>query len=100
MKRIFYGAAIAAFSFSGTAALSQDANRPPVRQSVREAQIECYRQYGSYDETKKKWVIPAAPYYIMNSRIDAINNCVAQRTGRPPEGFLREQTLEGGRMYR
>ena len=99
MKRILWSTAIAAFAFSGTAVLAQDANRAPAGQSVRAAQIECYKQYGSYDEAKKKWVVPAAPYYIMSGRIDAINNCVAQRTGRPPEGFLYERTLEGTRQY-
>lgn len=92
MRQVIWIAAVASLSFSSTAVLAQ--------QSVRAAQAECFRQYGAYDEAKKKWVIPAAPYYIMASRIDAINNCVSQRTGRPTEGFLREQTLEQGRMYR
>jgi hypothetical protein len=94
MKRIFWTAAIAAFVFSGTAVLARDANRAPAGQNLRAIQIECMKQHGAYyDATRKRWVIPPAPYYIMSSRVDAVYNCVTQRTGRPARPFMYERTV-------
>jgi len=56
-------------------------------------QLECFKQYGAwYDATSKRWKIEV-PYYHVGSKMDAIENCVAQRTGKRPAKFIGEKRV-------
>jgi hypothetical protein len=94
MKRPFCVVAAATLAFCGAVTCADAAKKGAAksRSSLAAIQLECFKQYGAwYDETTKRWVMQA-PYYIMASRTDAINDCVAQRAGKAAP-FLRERTV-------
>jgi len=94
MRRMFCAIVIATLALPGSDALAQHGKRAPGGQNLRTIQIECMKQQGAYyDAAEKKWIIPPAPPTIMSSRIDAVYNCVAQRTGRRAEPFMQERTI-------
>jgi len=97
MKGSFRAVTAAILAFCGAAApadaakegAKKDAAKP--RSSLAAIQLECFKQHGAwYDAATKKWVIQGS-YYHMASRIDAVNSCVTQRTGKTAP-FIREQT--------
>jgi len=93
MKGSFCAAAIAALAFCGAAAPADAAKKgaAKTKSSLAAIQMECFKQYGAwYDPATKKWVMQG-PYYHMASKIDAVNSCVTQRTGKPAP-FIREQS--------
>lgn len=92
MERIICAAAAAALVFVGTAALAQDGKKTAgKRSSFRDIQIECWKQNGGwYDEANKRWTIQV-PYYHMGGKSDAINACIAARTGKSGN-YVQEQT--------
>ena len=97
MKASFCATAIAALALCGTAASAQDAKKDAkkgaakTRSSFAAIQIECFKQNGGwYDEATKRWTIQV-PYYHMGGKSDAINACIAQRTGKSGN-FVSEQT--------
>ena len=95
MKSIVCIAAVAALAFCSTAALAQDGNKAArkSRSSFATIQIECFKQNGGwYDEATKKWVI-RVPYYHMGGKADAVNNCIAQRTGKTGQ-YVSEHTYQ------
>ena len=98
MKASLCTAAIAALALFGTAASAQDAKKDAkkgaskTRSSFAAIQIECFKQNGGwYDEATKRWVIQV-PYYHMGGKADAVNSCIAQRTGKAG-AYVREQTV-------
>jgi hypothetical protein len=93
MKIVFY-AAMAALTF-GVAAMPADAAKKNAKggSSAKSATIECMKQYGAwYDATTKRWTMQG-PYYHMASRADAVDRCVAQRTGQPIRPVMQERTV-------
>jgi hypothetical protein len=91
MKRSFCAAIAAALAFCGTVA-SADTKKGAAKSSFAAIQIECFKQNGGwYDEATKRWVIQA-PYYHMGGKSDAINSCIAQRTGKAGQ-YVHEQTV-------
>ena len=94
MKSTLCAATAAAIAFSGTVDTVEAAKKRAAgaRSSLEAAKIECLKQNGGwYDENTKRWVMQA-PYYIMASRIDAVNACITQRTGKTGP-FMREQIV-------
>jgi hypothetical protein len=61
--------------------------------SHKAAVIECMKQYGAwYDAANKRWTMQG-PYYHMASRADAVDRCVAERTGQPIRAVMQERTV-------
>lgn len=93
MKRIICFTAVVGLASCGTAASAKNAKKGAAnsKSSFAAIQIECLKQNGGwYDEATKKWMI-SAPYYHIGGKADAVNSCIAQRTGRAGQ-YLREET--------
>jgi len=93
MKSIIYVAAVAILAQCSTAASAQNAKKGATKSksSFAAIQIECFKQNGGwYDEATKKWTI-RVPYYHIGGKSDAVNSCIAQRTGKPGQ-YVREET--------
>lgn len=92
MERTICVAAAAALALGGTAASAQDGKKSAGKKSsFREIRIECWKQNGGwYDEATKRWTINV-PYYHMGGKSDAINSCIAQRTGKSGN-YVSEQS--------
>jgi len=94
MRSMLCTATAAAIVFCGTLNTADAAKKRAAnaRSSLDAAKIECLKQNGGwYDEKTKRWVMQA-PYYIMASRIDAVNACITQRTGKTGP-FMRERIV-------
>ena len=90
MKPTFRAAIIAAVALLAFAAA---AAKSGPRSSLSAIQLECFKQQGAfYDAETKRWKI-TGPEYTMLSRTEAVNNCVAQKTGKRPQPFLREERI-------
>jgi len=92
MKNMFYAAVALAVCIAATPA---DAAKKSAKSgsSTKTAVIECMKQYGAwYDAATKRWTMQG-PYYHMASRADAVDRCVAQRTGQPIRAVMQEQTV-------
>ena len=95
MKGTFCAAAVATLPFCGTVAPADAARKGAAKtgSSPASVRLECMKQYGAwYDAATKRWVM-RAPYYVMAGRADAVDRCVAQRTGKPIAPVMREQTV-------
>ncbi len=84
-------AAIAALVLSSTAAFAQNTKRAPDGRGLRAIQIDCMKQHGAtFDKARNAWVIPETSQEIMVTRLEAVYACVANRTGKPAQRFIRE----------
>jgi hypothetical protein len=99
MKGQFCAVAVAILALCGAVASADAAKKGAAKSSAKSRsglaaiQLECFKQHGAwYDEATKRWVMQA-PYYIMAGKVDAINDCVAQRAGTKAAPFLQERTL-------
>jgi hypothetical protein len=91
MKNMFYAAAALAVCIAATPA--DAAKKAKGGSSTKAATIECMKQYGAwYDAATKRWTMQG-PYYHMASRADAVDRCVAQRTGQPIRAVMQERTV-------
>ena len=60
--------------------------------SVRAIQLECFKAQGAhYDASTKRWVMQGTSLNMV-SRTDAVNRCVAEKTGKPATQFMRHET--------
>jgi hypothetical protein len=94
MRGMLCAATAAAIAFSATIDTADAAKKRAAnaRSSLATAKLECFKQNGGwYDEKAKRWVMQA-PYYIMASRIDAVNACITQRTGKTGP-FMNERII-------
>jgi len=56
-------------------------------------QLECFKQQGAfYDAETKRWKMTGTDNNML-SRMEAVTNCVMQKTGKRPEPFLREERI-------
>jgi hypothetical protein len=96
MKSTYWIAVIAALVFCvvispADAAKKSTARKNTARSNLASIRLECFKQYGAwYDASTKRWVMHGT-IYTLPGRIDAVHNCVAQRTGTRPVPFLREE---------
>ena len=81
--------AVAAVAICGLAAPAGAKSAP--RTGLTTIQLECFKQQGAfYDPETKRWKMTGTDLNIL-SRSEAVTNCVAQKTGKRPEPFLREE---------
>lgn len=90
MKRALEITALAALVLLFDLAPGHAAKKANSGSSANAAKIECMKQYGATCDGKRCTM--SAPYYIMASRLDAVDRCVAQRTGKAIAPVMREQT--------
>jgi len=84
-------AAAAALVLFGAMVPADAAKKRAAKSGLTAVQLECFKQYGAwYDAASKQWKIEV-PYYHVGSKMDAIENCVAQRTGKRPAKFISER---------
>ena len=63
------------------------------RTSLAAIQIECFENQGAYlDPDTKRYVLRGTEMDML-SKTDAVNRCVAEKTGKPATPFVREQQL-------
>ena len=86
MKRMLCAAAIAAGALAVLASPASAKNT-----SLTAIQLECFKQQGAfYDAETKRWKMNGTDNTML-SRMEAVNTCVMQKTGKRPEPFLREE---------
>ena len=86
MKRALRAAIVAAVAFAALAAAAGAKNT-----SLTAIQLECFKQQGAfYDTETKRWKMNGTDNTML-SRMEAVNTCVMQKTGKRPEPFLREE---------
>lgn len=92
MTRMFYAAA-ATLIVCAAAAPADAAKKGKGGSSSKAAVIECMKQQGAwYDAATKRWTMQG-PYHYMASRADAVDSCVAKRTGQPIRAVMQERTI-------
>ena len=80
-------AAVALYALASPAA----AKNSPAHSSLTAIQLECFKQQGAfYDAETKRWKMTGTDNTML-SRMEAVNTCVMQKTGKRPEPFLREE---------
>ena len=90
MIRIFCAAAVAAIVLSSAApALAQKKSAS----SLAAIQLECFKgQGGYYDDHYKQYVFQDTTMDIQ-MKTDAVNKCVAEKTGKAAAPFIRQREL-------
>jgi len=96
MIRTFWLTAMAALALclaAGTAeAAPKGRGKSAERSSLAAIRLECFKQYGAWwDAEEKKWVMRGT-IYNLPGKVDAVNDCIAQRTGLPRQPFMMEKT--------
>jgi hypothetical protein len=61
--------------------------------SLAAIQIECFKGQGAYLDPGTKRYIMYGTEMDMHSRTDAVNRCVAEKTGKPATPFVQTQPL-------
>ena len=91
MTQIFRAAALAALTFSclTTPALAQKKSTS----SLAAIQLECFKSQGAYYDAHHKRYVMHGTEMDMLSKTDAVNKCVAEKTGKPATPFMRERQL-------
>jgi hypothetical protein len=85
-------AVVAAVVACGSAA--QAKNKPAAASNLRAIQIECAKQYGAYEDPATKTLkFPQTSITGGQAMIDAVTACVAQKTGKPPTPFIRQEVI-------
>ena len=70
-----------------TSAIAQN-NKPAT--NLRAIQIECMKQYGGTEDPQTKRItFPVMSVTGSQAMVDAIHACVAQKTGKPVQPFMR-----------
>ncbi len=93
MKRTLCAAAVAAVAICGLMAPAGAAKKSPPRTGLTAIQFECFKQHGAfYDAETKRWIIRGGDRDMVSLR-DAVTDCVARKTGKRPEPFLREERI-------
>ena len=100
MKGQFCPLAVAAVAFCGAVTCADAAKNGAAkkgaantRSSLAAIQLECFKQQGAfYDPETKRWKMTGTDNNML-SRSEAVTNCVAQKTGKRPEPFLREERI-------
>jgi hypothetical protein len=91
MKQIVCAAAVAAFAFYALTAPALAQKKSAT--SLAAIQLECFKsQGGYYDANLKKYVMHGTEN-DMQSKTDAVNKCVAEKTGKPATPFVQNQSL-------
>lgn len=92
MIRMVCTAAFAAIALAGAnPALAQ--KKSASGSSLAAIQLECFKQQGAYLEPGTKRYIIYGTELDMQSRTDAVNRCVAEKTGKPATPFVQGQSL-------
>ena len=69
------------------------AKKSPPRTGLTAIQFECFKQQGAfYDAETRRWKMTCTDNNML-SRMEAVNTCVMQKTGKRPEPFLREERI-------
>jgi len=93
MKRTLCAAAVAAAAICGLMAPAGAAKKSPPRTGLTAIQFECFKQQGAfYDAETRRWKMTGTDNNML-SRMEAVNTCVMQKTGKRPEPFLREERI-------
>ncbi len=92
MNWMFCAAASAALVLAGAApALAQ--KKSAGGSSLAAIQLECFKSQGAYlDPTTRRYVMYGTEM-DMQSKTDAVNRCVTEKTGKPATPFVRHQSL-------
>jgi hypothetical protein len=61
--------------------------------SLAAIQIECFKAQGAYLDPASKRLIMHGTEMDMQSKTDAVNRCVAEKTGKPATPFVQQQQL-------
>ena len=92
MNWTFCAATFAAVVLAGAApALAQ--KNSPGGSSLAAIQLECFKSHGAYLDPATKRYIMHGTEMDMQSRTDAVNRCVAEKTGKPATPFLQGKSL-------
>jgi hypothetical protein len=61
--------------------------------SLAAIQLECFKGQGGYDDANLKKYVMHGTENDMQSKTDAVNKCVAEKTGKPATPFVQNQSL-------
>ena len=90
MNWMLCAAALAAVVLAGASpALAQKKSSS----SLAAIQLECFKSQGAYLDPATKRYIMHGTEMDMQSRTDAVNRCVAEKTGKPATPFLQGRSL-------
>jgi hypothetical protein len=90
MMRMRYAVTIASLILFGIAlpAVAQKRSNG----SLAAIQLECFKAQGAYyDAANKRWMMQGTDVDIIQ-RTDAVNRCVAEKTGKPSGQFIKQET--------
>jgi hypothetical protein len=85
-------AVVAALAFLCLANAADAAKRTAAPSGLRAIQIECMKQFGTYEDPQTKKMKMEGSLNGMQATIDAIYSCVAQKTGKPAAPFISQST--------
>jgi hypothetical protein len=89
MNSIRIGVALFAVTCAAAPAFAQKKSSG----SLAAIQLECFKaQGGYYDAAKKRWWMEGSDSEML-SRGDAVNKCVAEKTGKPAGQFMKQETF-------
>jgi hypothetical protein len=91
MTKLLCAAALAAWTVCGLTAPALAQKKPAG--NLAAIQLECFKgQGGYYDANLKKYVMHGTEN-DMQSKTDAVNRCVAEKSGKPVTPFVQTQSL-------
>lgn len=61
--------------------------------SLAAIQLECFKSQGAYLDPATKRYVMYGTEMDMQSKTDAVNKCVTEKTGKPATPFVRHQSL-------
>lgn len=93
MKRTFCAAAAFALVVCGCAAPALAQKKSAGGSSLAAIQIECFKGQGAYLDPATKQYVMYGTEMDMQSRTDAVNRCVAEKTGKPAIPFVQGRSL-------
>ncbi len=80
-------AAIAILTFATPASAQKKSNGS----SLAAIQLECFKAQGAYLDPATKRYVMQGTELDLPGKTDAVNKCVAEKTGKPATPFLREE---------
>jgi hypothetical protein len=90
MIRAFAAAAVATIAALGSTppALAQKKSTG----NLAAIQLECFKAQGAYfDAQTNRWMMQGTDHDMVG-RTDAVNKCVAEKTGKPATQFMKQET--------